>query len=90
MIGLGLWVLNLVIWVWFIGFLCSIPLLTRYILRTEDSVKIGDFIFGFANCFIWFFCLVEITQELEDAFDFDFEEVFNKIMDYELFKFKKS
>ena len=90
MISLALCILNLVLWVWFVGYLCAIPLLIRYVMRTQDSIKVGDVVCGFLNCVVWFLCLPELVEELEDAFGFDMEEAFEKLMDYELFKFKQS
>ena len=90
MIWFTLWLLNVVLWVWLAGFLMAMPLLARYLYRTEDSVQVGDIIFGFINCVAWFLCIEEIVDEIDDAFGIDIPSSLEKLMDYELFKFNKS
>ena len=93
MIGLGLWVLNLVIWIWFIGFLCSLPLLTRNIIRLEDTFKVGDLWIIFGGSVCWFLCIQDMVEEIEDAFEWEsgtIEQSIENFMEIDLIKSKRS
>ena len=93
MIGLALVLLNIVLWVWFIGFLTSLPLLTRNIIRSEDTFKVGDIwvIFGGSVC--WPLCIQDMVDEIEDAFGWEsgtIEQSIEDFMEIDLIKFKRS
>ena len=90
MISLALFVLNLVLWVWFIGWLATIPIMVRHLFANNEPLTIGIALIIPLSSVIWFLQLEDIIEELEDAFGFDATVVTNKVMDYELFKFNNS
>ena len=53
MISTVVWILNLVLWVWFIGYLFTIPVMLRHMLSQYDHITIGEICFILFSALFW-------------------------------------
>lgn len=94
MITFVLVLINIILWVWFIGALFTLPFIVRFLFRTEEKITVANLVLLALITVGWFMCLEDLGCEIDDAFGLEGDKtvssILDKIMNYEIMKTPRS